>query len=155
MKRSFLVLVFLALALPGLLSAQQDDFGVGIVLGEPTGLSLKKWLGGRSAVDAALAWSFTDGGAFHVHVDYLRHDFTLIQVREGSLPFYYGIGGRLKHDNNAPDPTTVSARAPVGLSYMFQNHPIDIFFEVALLLDITPESKLAVNSGVGFRYYFR
>jgi hypothetical protein len=38
------------------LLAQADGFGVGIILGEPTGLSGKYWLTEKTAVDAAVAW---------------------------------------------------------------------------------------------------
>ena len=150
MKRSFGILIFLAAVLPGLLSAQQKDFGVGAVLGEPAGVSVKKWLGVRTALDGALAWSFANEGAFHLHADYLVHNFSLIQVSEGKLPVYYGIGARIKSEQEF----TVSARLPVGISYLFANSPIDIFFEVALLLDVVPSSKFGVNSGIGARYYF-
>ena len=58
MRKSLVLLISLAAVLPGLLSAQEKDFGVGAILGEPTGVSLKKWLGARTAIDGALAWSF-------------------------------------------------------------------------------------------------
>lgn len=150
MKRSFVILIFLAVVLPGCLSAQKKDFGVGVILGEPAGVSIKKWLGEKIAIDGALAWSFANNGAFHLHADYLVHDFSLIQVKKGKLPVYFGIGARIKNDKDL----TVSARVPVGISYIFEKAPIDIFFEFALLLDIIPGSKIWLNSGIGFRYYF-
>jgi hypothetical protein len=33
------------------LSSQQKGFGIGIIVGEPTGLSLKGWLSSTSAID--------------------------------------------------------------------------------------------------------
>ena len=152
MKRSFVILIFLAVVLPGCLSAQKKDFGVGIIIkeGEPAGVSIKKWVGKKVAFDGALAWSFEKNGAFHLHADYLVHDFSLIKVKKGRLPVYFGIGARIKDDENL----RVSARLPVGISYLFEKAPIDIFFEVALLLDIIPGSKIWLNYGIGFRYYF-
>ena len=150
MKRSFVILIFLAVVLPGCLSAQKKDFGVGVILGEPAGVSIKKWLGEKIAIDGALAWSFANNGAFHLHADYLVHDFSLIKVKKGRLPVYFGIGARIKNDKDL----IVSARLPVGISYIFEKAPIDIFFEFALLLDIIPGSEFSFNSGIGFRYYF-
>ncbi len=150
MKKSFVIFIFLAVVLPGCLSAQKKDFGVGVILGEPAGVSLKKWLGEKTAIDGALAWSFANNGAFHLHADYLIHDFNLIRVKQGKLPVYFGIGVRIKNDKDL----TVSARLPVGISYIFMKAPIDIFFEFALLLDIIPGSEIRFNSGIGFRYYF-
>ena len=150
MKRSFVILIFLGVVLPGCVLAQEKDFGVGVILGEPAGVSLKKWLGEKTALDGALAWSFAKNGAFHLHADYLVHDFSLIRIKKGKLPIYYGIGARIKSDKDF----TVSVRLPIGISYLFEKAPIDIFFEVALLLDIIPGSKIWLNYGIGFRYYF-
>ena len=49
------------------------DFGVGAMLGAPTGLSLKYWLTDTSAIDGGLAWHFGDDDRFQIHSDYLYH----------------------------------------------------------------------------------
>ncbi len=85
MRRSLVLLIFLAAVLPGLLSAQEKDFGVGAILGEPTGVSLKKWLGARTAIDGALAWSFANESGFHLHADYLVHNFSLFRSARASF----------------------------------------------------------------------
>ncbi len=91
MKKTFLI------ALLGLfsfgLSAQDSGLGVGIIVGEPTGLSAKSWISSRDAVDAGVAWSVSNEW-FRIHADYLRHAFDLIPVEQGQLPLYYGIGVR-------------------------------------------------------------
>jgi len=33
-----------------------EGTGIGFMVGEPTGLSLKTWTGGNNAIDAGLAW---------------------------------------------------------------------------------------------------
>jgi hypothetical protein len=38
-----------------------EGFGLGVIVGNPTGLSFKVWTGGSSAFDAAAAWSLDDG----------------------------------------------------------------------------------------------
>jgi len=38
--------------------AQDRGFGLGIIVGEPTGLSFKKWSGDTTAIGGAIAWSF-------------------------------------------------------------------------------------------------
>ena len=47
--------------------------GIGVMLGEPTGISLKIWNNERTAIDAGLAWSFSGRNAVHLHADYLLH----------------------------------------------------------------------------------
>ena len=49
----------------------QDGLGVGVILGEPTGISLKAWTSDKHAVDAAVAWSFSENDSFQFHADYL------------------------------------------------------------------------------------
>jgi hypothetical protein len=152
MKKHVALLV-LAMALG---TAEPSGLGLGIVVGEPTGLSAKAWLSDNSAVDAAAAWSV--GGryqAVHVHADFLHHNFGLFEVAPGDLPLYYGIGGRIKlagHEKNQE--MRLGVRVPVGISYLFDSSRFDLFLEVVPLLDLVPSTRFGWNSGVGFRYYF-
>jgi hypothetical protein len=131
-------------------AAAQGNFGMGIILGEPTGVSAKLWLTDRTAVDAAAAWSFSDEDAFHLHADFLLHNFDLITVEKGRLPIHFGIGGRLKF----ADDTKLGVRIPVGLTYIFDGAPIDIFFEVVPILDLIPDTEFDANAAIGARFFF-
>jgi hypothetical protein len=144
--------VFLVVIGIGQAKAQTSpgDLGVGLILGEPTGLSAKYYLGGNNALDFGVAWSLGRHAHFHVHADYLRHNFTAIEVETGTLPFYYGIGARVL----AGDDGAVGIRIPVGVSYYFQNDPLEIFFEVVPVLDLAPSTTFSGNGGLGVRYYF-
>lgn len=151
---------FLALILSTLIcgtAAAQHDFGLGIIVGEPTGLSGQFWLTRTSAVDGGAAWSFRHEGAFHLHLDYLLHSFDVIRVDKGKLPIYYGIGGRIKFsDEGRHDDSDVriGLRIPVGLEYIFQGERVDLFLEVVPLLDLAPETDFTLNGGIGVRYFF-
>jgi hypothetical protein len=139
-------------------NSQVKGFGAGIIIGEPTGISVKGWLSPKTAIDAAIAWSFVSQSSMHIHADYLWHTSSLISSSSGELPFYYGIGGRLKFENNSDHSssgTRLGVRVPVGLSYEFNNAPVDIFLEVVPVLDLTPETSLTINSGLGARFYFK
>ena len=115
------ILWALALCL-GVSSALSGGFGLGIILGEPTGLSFKQWISGGNAVDAAAAWSFNSPDAFHFHMDYLYHwDAESASDLEG-LKFYFGIGGRLKA---VEDDGRIGVRLPIGLDYI-QLRKIDV-----------------------------
>jgi len=140
------VLVFLSTA-----KAQSSGVGLGLIVGEPTGISFKYWTGSTTAFDAALAWSFIDEGAFHIHGDYIFHNMRLISVPEGTLPFYYGIGARIKTANDAQ----LGIRVPLGLAYLFSNAPVDIFLEVVPILDLTPKTDFSINAAIGARYFFQ
>jgi len=66
------------------------------------------------------------------------------------LPFYYGIGARIK----TLDDVTLGVRVPLGLSYIFSDVPVDLFVELAPLLDLIPKTNFRINAAVGGRFYF-
>ena len=127
--------------------------GAGIILGEPTGGSVKYWLNRTMAVDGALGWSSHDHSQFYVHGDLLWHKFNVFPIKKGRLPLYFGVGGLVRfrdehHDNQ------VGIRVPVGVDYMFENSPVDVFAEVAPAIDVTPDARGEVTGGVGVRFWF-
>lgn len=135
-------------------AAQSRDFGLGFVVGEPTGISAKAWQTRTTAFDFALAWSFSNDDALHFHADYLRHRFGVIKVSRGQLPIYYGIGGRLRFHDRGDEDVEFGIRFPVGLDYLFARDPIDIFFEIVPILDLVEETDFELNASLGARYWF-
>ena len=135
--------------------AQSSGTGLGIMLGEPTGVNLKSWISQSSAFDVGLAWSFTHEGSMHIHADYLYHNYNLIN---SNIPFYVGIGGRIKLHNSedkSESDARIGVRVPIGLDFFVRDIPIDIFVEIAPIVDLSPSTEATVNGGVGFRYFFR
>ena len=150
MKKTFLVMIFGVLFISAVSTAQDHGFGLGILVGEPTGISLKTWTGSRTALDFAIAWSFGRHDALHLHVDYLFHNFNLFKVEKGDLVLFYGVGGRVK----AVERTRVGVRIPIGISYLFEKDPLEIFFELGPILDLAPGTDFTMTGGIGIRYYF-
>jgi hypothetical protein len=160
-----IALLALLIALAG--RAQDSGFGLGIMIGEPTGLSAKAWVASDRAIGMGLAWGgWGHGGYVHLHADYLFHNMGLINVSKGKLPLYYGPGLRLRswtgdrywhrgryydHDGSHID---VGVRFPVGLAYLFDKAPVDLFLEVVPTLDLTPSTSLDIDFGLGARYWF-
>ncbi len=134
-------------------SGQEKGFGAGIIIGEPTGFSFKGWVSETNAIDAGVAWSFSSPSSFHLHADYLWHAFHIFKTTE-ILPLYYGVGGRLKAGDGHDD-THVGVRVVVGLDYIFKTAPVDLFVEVAPILDFAPRTELNGNGGIGVRFWFR
>jgi hypothetical protein len=131
-------------------NAQERSFGLGIILGEPTGVSGKLWTTGENAFDFAAAWSFKGDGHLLLQADYVWHMFRLISVSSGKLPFYVGIGGRVV----LADDALLGVRVPLGLDYMFADAPIDIFLELVPILDLAPETDFDLGGGIGARFWF-
>jgi hypothetical protein len=148
--KSKLVAIIFLLVFVSAGKAQINGIGLGLIVGEPTGISGKIWTGSSTAFDGGLAWSFIDENAFQIHADYLFHNIRLITVSEGKLPFYYGIGARLKTASEIQ----LGVRVPLGLAYLFQNVPIDIFVEVVPILDLIPKTDFQINAALGARYFF-
>jgi len=130
--------------------AQESGFGLGLMVGEPTGLSGKYWLSPLSAIDGALGWSFGKNNWVQLHGDYLIHNYGIVNVGKGKLPVYYGIGARMIFSTA----NRVGIRGVAGLDYLFQSDPLDIFLEIAPVLDLAPEIEFDFNAGIGIRYYF-
>ena len=127
-------------------------FGAGLLLGEPTGASLKYFLTDKTAIDGAIGWSFHRETDLHLHGDFLWHKHDLFSVSEGQLSLYYGVGARVKFRDRADD--QVGVRVPVGVSYLFERVPVDVFAEVAPVLDFTPSARGGFTAGIGVRWWF-
>lgn len=145
-----LMLVFLAMAPLAHAQSNKKNFGLGVVFGEPTGLSAKLWTSQTNAFDFGLAWSFTNKNSIDMTADYVWNKFNLFDISQGKLPLYYGIGGRLLLGNNAQ----FGVRIPVGLNYLFAKAPVGIFLEVAPILNLVPSTTFDMSGGIGVRYYF-
>ena len=150
MRKSIFIFIGFIILFASLNYSQNKRIGAGIIVGEPTGLSFKYWLTDNTALDAGLAWSFVDENAFQIQADYLIHNFSLIKISNGKLPFYFGIGGRLKFSNDA----TLGVRVPLGLAYIFSDEPIDIFLEIVPILDLLPQTDFTISAAIGGRYFF-
>jgi hypothetical protein len=150
MKKIFGLIILFFILIQFNTHAQDRGFGLGIILGEPTGVSGKLWTSGTNAFDFAAAWSFSGNGNLLLQADYVWHIFRLIPVPEGKLPFYVGVGGRVVFSDDA----TIGVRVPLGLDYMFSNAPVDIFVELVPILNLAPSTDFDFNGGIGARYWF-
>lgn len=138
------------------------EFGLGIMIGQPTGLSGKYYLGGSTAIDFGIAnyYRYRYEYAFHLHADFLWHPLVLVDADAFQLPLHFGVGARiLDHGDREyfEDNTHLGVRVPVGLTFYFKNVPLDIFVEIAYVLDIVSDDRHSYsdfNSNLGIRYYF-
>ncbi len=136
-------------------------FGLGIIAGEPTGVSGKYYLGNDTAIDGALGFALI-GRGFQVHSDFLWHPVVIDQKESFVLPLYVGVGARiLRHDSGGADDvdhTRIGLRVPFGILFDFTEIPIDVFGEFAGVGDYRTQGDsdfaLDINGGVGARYYF-
>lgn len=142
----------LAALLASPVSANDRGFGLGFIAGEPTGVSAKAWMGRTTALDMAVAWSTDRDNDLHLQMDHVWHDFGIFDVDSGRLPVYYGIGARLRMDD--PD-EGLGVRFPVGMAYLFKGNKVDLFAEIVPTLELTPDTDVDIDGGIGLRYFFR
>ena len=126
--------------------------GLGLELGDPAGwgVSGKFWLDSTSALQPAL--KLGDGTV--LQLDYLWHDFNVIQPHRGLMPIYFGAGGGLGLGGGV----AIEARGVVGISYLFNRAdvPVDIYVQLvpALWFGGGGVSNLQFYGNLGSRYYF-
>lgn len=150
MKKLFVFTLLLIIGGSRLATAQESGFGAGVFLGEPLGLTVKQWLSPDTAIDGGIGYSFRGDERAQVHGDYLWHKFNLFPYPFDKSPLYFGGGLRLKF----ADGYRFGFRVPVGVSFPIHNQPLDVFAEVAPILDVAPGLRFDFNLGVGVRMWF-
>lgn len=145
------------------IAAQDRGFGMGLILGEPTGFSAKLWTSKQNAFDFGFGVSlggdrikykgdYDKTGRVHFHMDYLWHSFNAISSTE-RLPLYYGIGGRF--NSGAGYEGSLGVRGVFGIAWFPHATPIDVFLELVPVFQVTPLTGLGIDAGVGIRYFFQ
>jgi hypothetical protein len=161
----FSQLTLMALGALGLVTlsfnAHAETTGLGIILGEPTGLTAKHRLSATRAVQAGLAWSFDNYTM--LYGDYLFHFPGALGSRDKfvtRLSPYLGIGGTMLFGSNVRPKTSSKAsfglgvRFPIGLEWSPSDPPLGVFLELAPGLGLVPGTFGFLQGGVGVRYYF-
>ncbi|MGB2869256.1 MAG: hypothetical protein WBD36_12450 [Bacteroidota bacterium] len=141
----------------------QEGFGLGVIIGEPTGISAKLWTSSENAFDFGLGWSvggdrivrydgnYNGGSRVHFHLDYVWHSFDAIHSSE-RFPVYYGFGGHL--NNGAGYNSSMAVRGVIGVLWLPRDTPIDVFIEMAPSLQLTSSTGFGIDAGIGARYFF-
>jgi hypothetical protein len=146
-----------------LASESKGTLGVGLELGDPSGLTIKYWTSRRTAFDGYIGGSYF--GSTRIGVDYLWH----YPVRESNIVhFYAGLGGTIGFGNGhgilwnyntenfyyrTNNGIGLGARGLAGISVEPHTVPLEFFFELGLLLGVTPNFGSAFEAGIGLRFY--
>ena len=169
------VLLFLALLLSvetaHAQGPQGKDFGFGLILGEPTGGTIKYWLNTENALVGDVGYSYF--GAPRFDVDYLWHfhafNSNIVKLYAGfggAIGFgrgYYGIFYKRKYyyvDEDYPfyyrgyynTDIGFAIRAMFGLNIIPRKTPLEIFLEAGPLIGIYPFG-VAFDLAIGVRFY--
>lgn len=150
-------LVVLFVLIPVLMFAQARNYGLGIVLGTPTGFSGTIHLSESAVVAAHAGWSFIENHRFHTTCTYQFMFPNAIRneqgVAEKNLVPYLGVGGRLlfKKEN---DDTKVHLGVRIGGGIEYYVEQFGFFLELFPVVDMVPETEMDWEGGLGARFYF-
>ncbi len=144
-----------------------NEFGLGLIVGEPTGPTGKLWLSHESAVDFGLAFSFDHYTL--IYSDYLYHfpgAFGASSPFAARLVPYIGIGGAMAfasdrdHGNDRPyfgrgrDTFGLGIRVPLGMEWFAPRPRLGVFAEIVPGVALIPDTSSFVDAGLGARFYF-
>lgn len=134
-------------------SSERGKLGIGVVLGAPTGFSVKYWQSQRVAYQGSIGGVYK--GGLMIGADYLVHENAL---RNRDLPFYYGGGIFVGNAGfGGPEYThgsfALGVRAAFGVDYLFPGHPFDFSVELGPALLLTPVVGMGLELSIALRFY--
>lgn len=143
------------LIVPVLLLGQ--NLGLGVIVGSPTGLSLKYLLAKQSAFAAHAGWSFFDDPGVHLTGDYQYLFPMVIKTAEGSsisdLTPYLAAGGRFRFKKvDDENKFHLGLRVGGGVEYLISK--FGFFLELVPVVDLIPSTDFDLEGGIGFLFYF-
>jgi hypothetical protein len=154
MRRALVTSVILAAVAVGAPGQARADVGLGLFVGEPTGLDLLLDLQHRSALDLVIGVStFRDGRADYGHLTYLVTP-VIGHGRSVSVPLRLGIGVAVFDAGAFGDNLNVAVRAPLEVALKFHTAPIELYGEIALFIPFVHGVDADLQGGIGFRLYF-
>lgn len=128
----------------------EKGFGIGFVLGTPSGISGSLPLGETNAINAVIGYAVINDVNLFLQGDYVWIQAGLIPVERGSVSLYYGPGAFARLAKNA----AIGIRGVVGVNYRFENAPLQLFLEIGPGINLIPDTEVNAGAGLGLRYYF-
>ncbi len=157
-------LLLLALSLTSPAEADRDvtigsskgakGFGLGIAIGDPTGLSMMWRPDVHSSVHLAAGWD-TRADHVEIHGDYLWNAVRLRTAEAPKLyfPVFIGVGGRL-NTHPPTDQLGFGVGLPFGIGLVSEGAPFDVLLELAPVVGLVPSSDVWLDGSLSGHFYF-
>jgi hypothetical protein len=129
--------------------AQGHGLGLGLTVGEPTGISVKGWVTNSGAIQLGIGYpslSSTNGTA--MSAEYLWHSHVFRSHEY--FPLFYGIGGIFGVSRS----DIFGARGVFGIAWWPHRSSLDVFLQMVPTLYFKPSSQFEFDFGFGVRYFF-
>ena len=143
-------------ALPAFLQGKPSGIGAGLQVGSLTGIAVSARPGGELYFQGAVNWSLTEN-RLNVDGDVLW-TITELVIPDSPrflFPVYFGAGGRVRMNqkNEALPDNTFGARIPIGMAMTPADTSLDVFFELAPVLEFYPDIRVTMEAALGVRIY--
>ena len=130
--------------------AQGHGFGLGLMIGEPTGISCKGWLTNSGAIQLGIGYpSLASSHGTALSVEYLWHSHVFRSHEY--LPLFYGLGGIFGASSGS---NLVGARGVFGIAWWPRRSSIDVFLQLTPTIYLRPTTDFEFDFGFGVRYFF-
>mgnify|MGYP001826559058 CR=1 FL=1 len=151
MRRKGLLWIIILMAWVSSASGQIGTVGLGVVLGNPTGISAVYWTGDHSAIQLNMGYLMAREEHLLLSADFLVHPWIFYEEDDLIRP-YVGLGGGLGFISDI----SISLRLPLGTSYFFSAFPIEAFAELVPSLQLMGPGDIRFYLGgyLGARWYF-
>ncbi len=154
MKFKYVIILLIVSLAANVSAMERERFGIGVILGKPTGITGKYIIDSNNATVVGIGWETINDKESYIYADYLFHFYDVIEVPKGKLPLYYGTGIRWVYRENKDN--KLGFRIPFGLEYLFEDVSLGAFLELVPVLNVTQDTDLIDwEAGTGIRYFFR
>ncbi len=133
----------------GFAQSHAGHLGLGVMLGDVTGPTMKYFMSDTTALDAGLGFS-SDMDAY---ADIVWHDWRLFpRPARGYFGGYLSVGPRYEEQEHRDDKFGI--RTMAGVNYWISEVPFEVFFEVGPWFVFSPDTDTEIDAGIGLRYFF-
>ena len=132
----------------------RGNFGLGLAVGDPSGLSAKYMFSGKTGFSTTVGWKTSGDTEINASFDLLFHKYNSVKIRGTVSPVYGGTGLRLKNRGNEEGVDELAIRIPIGIELFFRELSVGAFAELVPTLKVKPDTKTTLQLAFGIRYFF-
>jgi hypothetical protein len=145
-----LILIFCLFLLTVPLWAQEGQFNLGVMLGNPTGVSARYHTGQRTALDASFGYHFRKINHLVLTADFVGSPWTF-RVEGDEFRIFLGAGLGLGFLSDLG----LSLRLPAGITHHLEDPPLELFAELVPTIQLTgPDNGFWLDGCLGVRWCF-
>jgi hypothetical protein len=135
----------------------RSTWGLGLMIGDPSGVSARKWLSKERALDFGLAYSFNEYVVLMADYKWIFRDWIEDEFDTDHFHPTIGVGmslSALDQSVTEEDSFYLGVRIPLGVEWVIPDTRVGVFIELTPLLQIVSSTEVDIMGTLGARYYF-